>query len=217
MTALLATLIIAGLALIGSAGWRLIRGPRRVTALTCLLLGVAPLGLMAGHILYGLKIGQGGQLVLHELTGPNGTTGTTGPHSPGAVMVDYLLARWPERFLTLYATCRPGTFARDCEASWESVSTISIPPTRPISSKRWLVNDPGRSGNSSSSGSGQHRPSGMEGIPRRLLRCHRCLARTLPAGDDDDQVLLLNTDASGKVTNSKTRFAMPALRRLDLG
>jgi hypothetical protein len=63
MTALLTTLIVAGLALIGTSGWRLIRGPTRMVALTYLLLGVAPLGFLAGHILYGIKIGQGRQLV----------------------------------------------------------------------------------------------------------------------------------------------------------
>jgi hypothetical protein len=62
MTALLAILIVAGLALIGGAAWRLIRGPKRAAALTCLLLGFAPLGFTTGHILYGLKIGQGRQL-----------------------------------------------------------------------------------------------------------------------------------------------------------
>jgi hypothetical protein len=62
MTALLAILIVAGLALIGGAGWRLIRGPNRGAALTCLLLGFAPLGFTTGHILYGLKIGQGRQI-----------------------------------------------------------------------------------------------------------------------------------------------------------
>lgn len=62
MTALLAVLIVAGSALIGGALWRLIRGSRRGAALTCLLLGVAPLGFLAGHILYGLKVGQGRQI-----------------------------------------------------------------------------------------------------------------------------------------------------------
>ena len=62
MTALLAVFIVAGLTLIAGAAWRLIRGPKRPAALTCLLLGFAPLGFTTGHILYGLKIGQSRQL-----------------------------------------------------------------------------------------------------------------------------------------------------------
>jgi hypothetical protein len=67
MTVLFGTLIVAGLALIVGAIWRLFRGPDRVRALTCLLLGIAPLGFMAGHLLYGLRVGYGRQL---DLTWP---------------------------------------------------------------------------------------------------------------------------------------------------
>ncbi|HEX8203935.1 MAG TPA: hypothetical protein VF590_25900 [Isosphaeraceae bacterium] len=64
MTAAIGTAVGAGLALIGGAGWRLVRGPRRARTLACLLLGVAPLGFLASHILYGLRAGYGRQIDL---------------------------------------------------------------------------------------------------------------------------------------------------------
>jgi len=57
VTVLLVALVAAGVALILGGLWRLILGPRRLRALTCLLIGLAPLLFFAGHFLYGLKVG----------------------------------------------------------------------------------------------------------------------------------------------------------------
>ena len=57
VTVLLVALVVAGASLILGGLWRLIVGPRRLRALTCLLLGLAPLLFFAGHFLYGLKVG----------------------------------------------------------------------------------------------------------------------------------------------------------------
>ena len=59
LTSLLALVIIAGLALIGGALWRIVRGPGRLEALSWLLLGSAPLWFLAGYFLYGLAVGYG--------------------------------------------------------------------------------------------------------------------------------------------------------------
>jgi hypothetical protein len=53
------------LALICGASWRIIRGPRRLHAFSCLLLGGAPLLFLAGHFLYGLSIGFGREIPLN--------------------------------------------------------------------------------------------------------------------------------------------------------
>jgi hypothetical protein len=54
---------------------------------------------------------------VHQLSGPEWYNRHHWPaYVQGAVLVDYLLRAYgPERFLTLYATCQRGTFARDCE------------------------------------------------------------------------------------------------------
>jgi hypothetical protein len=64
-TPLLGALIVAGVSLIGAASWRLVVGPRRLRALTCLLLGLAPLLCFAGHFLYGLKVGYSREIRLN--------------------------------------------------------------------------------------------------------------------------------------------------------
>jgi hypothetical protein len=57
VTVLLVALVVAGASLILGGLWRLIVGPGRLRALTCLLLGLTPLLFCAGHFLYGLKVG----------------------------------------------------------------------------------------------------------------------------------------------------------------
>jgi hypothetical protein len=67
VTSVLAIFVSSGLALVLAALWRLIAGPRRLRALTCLLLGSAPLCFFAGYMGYGLKASYGRQV---ELTIP---------------------------------------------------------------------------------------------------------------------------------------------------
>ena len=62
---LLAGLVVAGMALLCGASWRIIRGPRRTRALSCLLLGMAPLLFLAGHFLYGLSVSYGRKIPLN--------------------------------------------------------------------------------------------------------------------------------------------------------
>jgi hypothetical protein len=52
-TPMLALVFIAGLALIAGASWRIVRGPDRRRALSCLLIGAAPLWFLAVHFLRG--------------------------------------------------------------------------------------------------------------------------------------------------------------------
>jgi hypothetical protein len=59
VTAVLAVFVGAGLVLVTLGTWRVLRGPGRLGALTCLLLGTPPLLFFAGHFLYGLKAGYG--------------------------------------------------------------------------------------------------------------------------------------------------------------
>jgi hypothetical protein len=59
VTATFAVMLGAGLALIVPGGWRLVHGPRRLRAPSCLLLGTAPLEFLAGHGLYALEAGYG--------------------------------------------------------------------------------------------------------------------------------------------------------------
>jgi hypothetical protein len=59
VTTMLALVFIAGLAVILISSWRIVRGPDRRRALACLLIGTAPLWLLAGHFLYGLAAGSG--------------------------------------------------------------------------------------------------------------------------------------------------------------
>ncbi len=65
LTSLLALVIIAGLALIGGALWRIVRGPARLEALSWLLVGSAPLLFLAGYFLYGLAVGYGRTIPLN--------------------------------------------------------------------------------------------------------------------------------------------------------
>ncbi len=64
-TSALALVIVAGLALIIVASWRIVRGPDRRRALSCLLIGSAPLWFLAGLFLYGLSVGTGRKLPLN--------------------------------------------------------------------------------------------------------------------------------------------------------
>ena len=75
--------------------------------------GIDPVTL-ARHARQYLDDGQG--LSLRELTGPDWYNRHHRPaYVQGAVLVDYLLRTYgPERFVTLYATCRRGSFDRDC-------------------------------------------------------------------------------------------------------
>jgi len=59
VTAVLGALIAAGTVLVGRAAWQIARGPRRHEAVSCLLLGVAPLAFLAGHVFYAVSIGDG--------------------------------------------------------------------------------------------------------------------------------------------------------------
>ncbi len=62
--ALFALLAASALSLLVAGWWRLIRGPRRAQALAWLLMGLAPLGFVAGHAMYGLKVALSRQLDL---------------------------------------------------------------------------------------------------------------------------------------------------------
>jgi hypothetical protein len=64
VTVLLLVFLIAGGALIVGGGARTVFGPQRLRALTCLLLGLAPLLFFAGHVLYGLRVGYSRNLRL---------------------------------------------------------------------------------------------------------------------------------------------------------
>ena len=55
-TTMLLLVVVTGLALVVGASWRIIRGPRRRRALSCLLIGAAPTWFLAGFFLYGLAI-----------------------------------------------------------------------------------------------------------------------------------------------------------------
>ena len=59
VTALLSALAVAWVLLAGGTLRRLILGPGRVHALTCLLLGTVPVAVLTGHILFGLRGGYG--------------------------------------------------------------------------------------------------------------------------------------------------------------
>ena len=65
LTCALALFIGLGSLLIGASLWRMIRGPRRVRAACCLLLGTPPLWFMSGHFWYGLQIASGRQVPLN--------------------------------------------------------------------------------------------------------------------------------------------------------
>jgi hypothetical protein len=53
VTPMLALVFVAGLALFTGASWRIGRGPGRLRAMSCLLIGVAPLWFIGGHFLRG--------------------------------------------------------------------------------------------------------------------------------------------------------------------
>ena len=57
-------LLAAGLSLLIVGTWRLVRGPNRRHALACLLLGLPPLGFLAGHLMYGFGTAYGRQFAL---------------------------------------------------------------------------------------------------------------------------------------------------------
>jgi hypothetical protein len=59
VTPMLALVFIGGLALIAGASWRIGRGPGRRRALSCLLIGAAPLWFLAGHFLHGAAANSG--------------------------------------------------------------------------------------------------------------------------------------------------------------
>src|SRR5580700_1506703 len=56
-TSALALVIVTGLALIIGASWRIVRGPGRRRALSCLLIGAAPLWFLVAFFVYGLAVG----------------------------------------------------------------------------------------------------------------------------------------------------------------
>src|SRR5262245_34083143 len=60
--AVLLFLLVTGSWHICAAVWRLVRGPERCRALTCLLVGSAPLWFLTGHLMYGLDVGSGRQV-----------------------------------------------------------------------------------------------------------------------------------------------------------
>jgi hypothetical protein len=64
-TIALGFVIVTGLVLIIGASSRLVRGPDRRHALSCLLLGAAPLWFLAGFFLYGLAVGTGRKVPLN--------------------------------------------------------------------------------------------------------------------------------------------------------
>jgi len=65
VTAVLLVLLGAGLSLLILGSWRLLRGPRRMHALACLLLGLPPLGFLAGHLMYGFGTAYGRLLTIN--------------------------------------------------------------------------------------------------------------------------------------------------------
>jgi hypothetical protein len=65
VVALFTVFLVAGLALLVVGVWQLIRGPRRIYALSLLLLGLAPLGFFAGHMMYGFSLANSRQLNLN--------------------------------------------------------------------------------------------------------------------------------------------------------
>ncbi len=68
VTAMLVLMLTAGVALLIGAGWRLARGPKRRQALSCLLLGLAPLLFLSSLIAYGVSTYLSGQLPLNLAT-----------------------------------------------------------------------------------------------------------------------------------------------------
>lgn len=64
VTAVLVVLLISTLSLLIVGCWRLVRGPRRMHALACLVLGLPPLGLLTGHLIYGFGTAYGRQFNL---------------------------------------------------------------------------------------------------------------------------------------------------------
>jgi len=65
VTAVLFVLLAAGLSLLFVGLWQLIRGPLRMHALVCLLLGLPPLGFLAGHLMYGFGTTYGRRITLN--------------------------------------------------------------------------------------------------------------------------------------------------------
>jgi hypothetical protein len=64
VTALLVALLVSGLTLLVAGTWRVVRGPKRLHALGCLLAGLPPLGFLAGHLMYGFGTAYGRQIDL---------------------------------------------------------------------------------------------------------------------------------------------------------
>lgn len=65
VTGLLVVLLAAAVFLLAAGTWRVIRGPRRLQALACLLLGTPPLWFLAGHLMFGFSTGYGRQFDLN--------------------------------------------------------------------------------------------------------------------------------------------------------
>ena len=65
VTVVLVVLLAAGPSLLIVGGWQLVRGPRRMHALACLLLGLPPLGFLTGHLMYGFGTAYGRQFDLN--------------------------------------------------------------------------------------------------------------------------------------------------------
>jgi hypothetical protein len=75
VTTMLALIFTVGLALIITSLWRIVRGPGRRGAVSCLLIGATPLWFLTGYFLYGLSVGQGRNIPLTlavKLLGPLG-------------------------------------------------------------------------------------------------------------------------------------------------
>ncbi len=65
VTAILVLMLTAGLALLIGVGWRLARGPKRRQALSCLLLGLAPMLFLSSLLAFGVSMVSGHQTPLN--------------------------------------------------------------------------------------------------------------------------------------------------------
>jgi hypothetical protein len=64
----LAVMIAASVWLVGAASWRLLRGPKRASALACLLVGLSPCWFLGGHALYAIRAGFGRHARVDQVT-----------------------------------------------------------------------------------------------------------------------------------------------------
>lgn len=66
VTLVLGLLIVAGAMLVAGGAWEMLRAPRSLRPFTWLLIGVAPLLLFTGYVLYGFKTGHARQIELNR-------------------------------------------------------------------------------------------------------------------------------------------------------